>query len=461
MRELIVTEEESGQRLDKYLKRKLSYAPMSFFYKMLRKKNIVLNAKKADGSERVKAGDHIRLFLSEETFRKFRYGDAAMAPGLTNDGRLPDFTGINRNEPGQAGRGQQLGHGGVHPGSPGSPGAQSQTTPPAFHYDGTHPGNSRRETRQKTKHEIDVFLEAYRRLSPRIRILYENDHMVAVDKPQGILSQKAENGDFSLNEWVAGYVIQEERKEHLPDEEILLRLREFRPSVCHRLDRNTGGIVICAKTLAGSRVISELIRTRSVRKFYQLVVHGSVQTGGRITTFLSKDHKKNYVRVSPETEPGKSNSKLDTAKTVPFYDTVLDSGSDTNPGGTNPGGDSFSAGPDSPGPDSAKGILAKTVYRPLQTGNAASLIEAELLTGRSHQLRVHFASIGHPIVGDPRYGDREKDRPFRAGFGVRAQLLYCVRIEFPKAVPAPLQDLSGRVISCDVPEVFQKLIASV
>lgn len=400
MKELIVAEAEGGQRLDKYLKRRLSYAPMSFFYKMLRKKNIVLNGKKADGGEKVRSGDRIRLFLSDETIRKFQYGEAKAAPGRS---------GADRDC---------------------SPAEERQST-------------QVRTERQAVEREMQLFQTAFRKLSPQIHILFENEHIVIVNKPRGLLSQKAGPDDLSLNEWVAGYVLSEEEA-LLSQDEILLRLLAFRPSVCHRLDRNTSGIVICAKTPAGSRAVSEMIRGRSIRKFYHLIVHGAVYGAGRITTFLSKDHRKNYVRSYPASEDFKTHPDANSKSYPEAY---------TNPDSKTV----FVTGP-ALIPDSAKGMLAETYYRSVQTKRSLSLVEAELLTGRSHQLRVHFASIGHPIAGDPRYGDREKDCLLREKCGVHTQLLHCARIEFPAAAPSPLQDLSGLVISCPAPEIFQRVM---
>ena len=195
MIELRIKENEAGQRLDKYLHKYLKEAGTGFLYKMLRKKNITLNGKKASGSEKLCVGDVVRLFLSDETIEKF-------------GGRC---------------------------------GLEMETA-----------GTEERELRQ--------YSMAYRRFG-ELEILFENHHILVVNKPSGILTQKAGAEDVSLNEWLTGYMLESGA---LSEEE----LHTFHPSVCNRLDRNTSGMVICGKTLAGSQAMSGILRNRSLRKFY-------------------------------------------------------------------------------------------------------------------------------------------------------------------------------------------------
>ncbi len=273
MRKLTVNGKEEGQRLDKYLKRKLPQAPMSFFYKMLRKKNITLNGKKADGRETVQAGDLVTLFLADETIAKFR--------GETVSGR-------------------------------------------------------------EREDQIRAVIDA----SDRIRgvtVLYEDDNVLVCTKPFGVLSQKAGPEDLSMNEWLAGHLL----KKSKDPAALLDSFREFRPSVCNRLDRNTMGLIVCAVSLPGSRTMTELIRTRKLRKFYQMVVEGRLTGSGTIRGWLVKDPATNKVSFSDREIPG--------------------------------------------------AVFSETKWKSLSANGARSLIEAELVTGRSHQLRVQFAHMGHPI----------------------------------------------------------------
>ena len=156
-----ITDREAGQRLDKYLHRLLPEAGSSFLYKMLRKKNITLNGKKADGSEKITAGDMVTVYFAAETLARFM-------------------------------------------------------------------GESESE---RTAYDL-----AYEKLTG-ITILYEDEHILLADKPAGILSQKADKTDLSLNEWLIGHLL---HSKAISQED----LKAFKPSVCNRLDRNTSGIVL-------------------------------------------------------------------------------------------------------------------------------------------------------------------------------------------------------------------------
>lgn len=358
MRNLIVDPDEGGQRLDKFLKRRLPLASSSFIYKMLRKKNITLRGKKADGSDKVREGDCVALFLSEETIAKFSSHQ--------------DENMMRQRE-----------------------------------------GEERR---------------AFRMLSPLLGqspVLYEDENVLLVCKPAGVLSQKADPTDCSMNEWLREY-LRREGCSSVPG---------FSPSVCNRLDRNTGGILFCSKSLRGSRVLSSLIRERRIRKTYRMVVHGRITEPGVIDTELVKDRRHNQVftadRQSEDRNRSNTNSRTHSQE------------------------------------ESSR--RAVTVYRPVSTGSRTTLVEADLITGRSHQLRVHMASMGHPIVGDPRYGDRGKDAHLfsliqedaRSARGP-GQLLWCVEAEFPPAENIPgteeiLLPLSGRIFTCQEPSWWKKL----
>ena len=354
MQELIVQTQEKGQRLDKYLKRHLPLAPSSFLFKMLRKKNITLRGKKADGSEKVEAGDIVTLFLSDETIRKFSVS--------------PDNARIKKQE-----------------------------------------------------EEAD---RAFCELSPFVRekaVLYEDEDILLVTKPAGILSQKAKPSDLSMNEWLRGYLRQKEAASGSPAGQT-----GFTPSVCNRLDRNTGGILLCAKSLQGSRMLSELIRDRKIRKTYRMVVHGRVDVPGRVEGELIKDREQNQVRMSAEAAgvPVKNDGN-GPAKPASAGVPVKNDGNEfTKPAPAGVPVKNDGIVPAKPAPtgvpvkndgivptsDEETAKYALTMYRPVFTGDNVTLIEADLITGRSHQLRVHMAAIGHPIVGDPRYGNRELDR---------------------------------------------------
>ena len=340
MKERTIEKGEEGQRLDKYIKRTLSFAPNSFVYKMLRKKNITLNGKKADGSEITALGDRVTFFLSEETFDKFSRGSA---------------------------------------------GAQEE-----------------KDRDREDKKALEELLAAGKKAGS-LEVLYEDEDVLLCVKPAGILSQKARPEDVSVNEWLLGYLLE---KAAAPLA-LYRSFRAFRPAVCNRLDRNTGGILICAKTLTGSRTMTGLIRDRKIRKFYRLVVLGKLEKEGIIEGWISKDAASNKVTFSRE--------KM------------------------------------------ADADFSRTLYRPIRQGNGLTLVEAELVTGRSHQLRVQFASLGFPIAGDPKYGDREKMRALMDRFHIRRQLLYCCRLEFP-VLEGDCSALSEKVIQAPLPALYTRIL---
>ena len=364
MKEWRVSRGEKDQRFNKYLQRKLPDAPSSFLYKMLRKKNITLNGKKASGSELLLEGDLVTLFLSDETIAKFG-GERGDVPDAVSD-----------------------------------------------------------EARDEALME---YRNAYRQIRSRIGadgILYEDENILAVRKPVGVLAQKSAETDRSMNEWFVGYLLEK-------GETDASALREFRPSICNRLDRNTGGILLCAKTLQGARTVGGLLKDRSLRKYYQAAVAGKVTDGGVIEGFLTKDAVTNTVNFS-EKEAGNRGS--------------------------------VSGGPKGAGnrnrkePADRKRSWTSTIYKPLITGSRYSLLEMELITGKTHQIRSHLASIGHPILGDPKYGNPTINEKIRGEYGVRGQMLWCCRVEFPE-VEGDLAALSGRVIICDPPALYREIAA--
>ena len=325
MQQIEIGENEAGQRLDKFLQKFMPLAPSSFFYKMLRKKNITLNGKKAEGKEKLALGDKISFYLADETIAGFC------------------------DKPGKG------------------------------------------ET-------INEYQAAYRKFK-EITVVYEDAHVIIMNKPKGILSQKANPDDISLNEWMLGYLLE---KGSLKENQ----LSTFKPSICNRLDRNTSGLVIGAKSLQGSQLMNELIRSRGVRKFYRMFVKGKIVGEETLEGFLIKDQKSNKVHLVKE--------------------------------GTD------------------RGAYIKTRYYPVREFKDRTLVEAELITGKPHQIRIHMASIGHPLLGDYKYGDRDFNDSYKKQFSLDSQMLHAYRLNFPK-LETPLEQLSEKVVEAPLPEEFQQL----
>lgn len=236
-------------------------------------------------------------------------------------------------------------------------------------------------------------------------ILYEDPDIILINKPSGMLSQKAKDDDESLVEYLIDYLL---TSGALKEEE----LRSFRPSVCNRLDRNTSGIVAAGKTLSGLQMLSEVFRDRSIHKYYQCIVKGKMETASTIDGWLLKDEKTNRVKIL---------GKADGAE---------------------------------------KGALPiRTRYEPVSTNGRYTLLTVTLLTGRSHQIRAHLASIGHPIAGDGKYGDKAVNEAVRKAYQVKSQLLHSFRLQFPE-LTGQFGYLSGRIFEAPLPKEFLKMAAA-
>ena len=320
MRMLTVSKNEAGQRLDKLLSKYLNLAGKGFLYKMMRKKNITLNGKKCDGTEKLSEGDEIRLFLAEETIEKF----------------------------------------------------------------------SEVKVQKVKKTALDV--------------VYEDEHLILINKPSGMLSQKAKESDESLVEYLIDYLLDS-------GSVTKAQLQSFRPSVCNRLDRNTSGIVIAGKSLPGLQILSEAIKDRTIGKYYLCVVKGMLRDSMEIRGWLRKDEKTNQVTIYPESVK----DSITPADALPI----------------------------------------RTSYRPLKSNGSYTLLEVKLITGRSHQIRAHLASIGHPIVGDYKYGDPRVNEDVKKKFGVHSQLLHAWRLVMPEEMPEPLTALSGQEFTAETPKVMR------
>ena len=323
MKEFIIGDNQSGQRFDKYLAKLMKNGSKSFFYKMLRKKNITLNGKKAAGNEILQKGDCVKLFFSDETFEKFQ--GAAKTEQLLEKAAAPD------------------------------------------------------------------------KISDGLQIIYEDENVLLVNKPAGMLSQPADDGTPSLVEYITGYLL----KTGALDRE---SLKTFHPSVCNRLDRNTSGLVAAGKSLAGLQRLSEMFRDRTLHKYYLCLVKGVLTEEKHLKGFLHKNKKDNKVILL----------SLQEGDALPI----------------------------------------ETRYVPLKTNGKLTLLQVQLITGRPHQIRAHLSGTGHPILGDPKYGDRSLNRLYQQKYGLKHQLLHAFRLVIPENAGEGL-NLSGKEFTAPLPELFR------
>lgn len=315
MKEIHIDSHYQSGRLDKFLRRLFVQATGGFVYKMLRKKNITLNDKKATGNEILKSGDIIRIYFSDETYEKLTATDDSVR----------------------------------------------------IHYE------------KLSKIDCDV------------DIIFEDDEVIVAHKPKGMLSQKAEADDISINECLLAHLI---KTGCLSEKD----MAAFTPSVVNRLDRNTSGIIVFAKTYNAARVLTEWIREHQLKKSYRCIVCGDCRLEGRIKSFIKKDKSTNTVSV---------------------YDKDAD---DLQP--------------------------IETIYRFIKGNGRFTLVEAELVTGRTHQIRSQLAHFGYPILFDHKYGFEEYNNKFKKYEVLPGQLLHAYRVVFP----------DGREFTDDVPAVFEEII---
>ena len=301
MREFIINESENGLTLEKYAFKVLKTAPMSFVYKLFRKKDIKVNGHHQDKKYRLSTNDVVAIYINEQQFEEF-----LKEKELTPNTRIKDW------------------------------------------------------------------------------IIYEDDNVLFVNKPKGLLVQKSSPHDESLDQYVIEYLMA--TNQYDPNKE-----KGFVPGPAHRLDRNTSGLVVFGKNHNALTLLFDLFKNHDlINKHYLALVVGQVEKEkDTIDAPLLKDEETNTVRVAKN------------------------------------------------------GKTAKTVYKLVKKYDEYSLLDITLLTGRTHQIRVHMAYIKHPIVGDSKYGDFEANRLFKQKYGLSSQFLHAYKMGFGD-LPAPLNNLSRK-----------------
>ena len=301
MREFVINSSENGLTLEKYVFKVLKTAPMSFVYKLFRKKDIKVNGHHQDKKYRLVTDDVVAIYITDQQFEEFEK-DKALNPNL----KIKDW------------------------------------------------------------------------------IIYEDNNVLFINKPRGLLVQKSSPNDESLDQLVVEYLMA--TNQYDPNKE-----KGFVPGPAHRLDRNTSGLVAFGKNHDSLNLLFELFKNHDlINKHYLALVVGQVEKEkDTIDAPLLKDEENNLVRVSKN------------------------------------------------------GKTAKTVYKLLKRYKDYSLLDVTLLTGRTHQIRVHMAYINHPIVGDSKYGNFEVNKLFKQQFGFSSQFLHAYKMGFGD-LPESLSNLSRK-----------------
>ncbi|NMF06235.1 pseudouridine synthase [Clostridium beijerinckii] len=234
----------------------------------------------------------------------------------------------------------------------------------------------------------------------RIKIAYEDENVVIIEKWPDVLVHSDSNNseEPTLTDYVLSYL--NDKGDYIPENEIT-----FTPAACNRLDRNTSGMVIFGKSFEGLKAINEAIREDEIRKYYYALAKGKIRAG----------LYEAYILKNPETNISK------------IYDTEV---------------------------KNSKKIAMEINI--VESNGAYSLLEINLITGRSHQIRAHLAHLGNPIIGDNKYGDKKLNSFFESKYGLNFQYLYAYKLNFRK-INGKLEYLKNKTIALALPPIFKKI----
>lgn len=228
-------------------------------------------------------------------------------------------------------------------------------------------------------------------------IIYEDHNILIVNKPRGLLVQKDSVNGKSLSDMVLSYLVY--KNEYQPNVD-----NAFTPGPAHRIDRNTAGLVIFGKNIEVLQYLFTIFKEKElISKHYYALVKGRVDEKGEINAPIKKDEKNNKVFIAKD------------------------------------------------------GKKAITRYHLIKQFKDYALVEVVILTGRTHQIRVHMASINHPVVGDSKYGDFELNKEFENKYHFKNQFLVAYRLDFG-SLDKPLENISSKHFEIQMPEEFSNVI---
>jgi len=257
-----------------------------------------------------------------------------------------------------------------------------------------------------TLYMSDDVVEGYRKKEERtkvrrqFKIAYEDEYLIAVEKPFGLLTHgdRTEKKNHLANQ-VVDYLI--ESGAYQPRIE-----KTFTPAPVNRLDRNTTGLVLFGKTNLAVQQLNRMIREKNqISKYYVTIVSGVLKKELYLRDRMVKNHDKNKVAVLP-----------------------ID----------------------------GEGLEMETIVRPLQQVGKHTLVEVEIITGRTHQIRAHLAKAGYPIIGDAKYGNKRVNEMMKGKFHLTTQLLHAYKLQFQQCT-GDFAYLNNLVITSELPEDFQRI----
>ncbi len=366
MQKIVVKKSESNIKIERYILSiypNLSYGTLQ---KAFRKKDIKVNGIRIGREYTVKAGDVLEIYITDELLNGSVNQPSIQGNSVASMGNSHDGSALLYDEP-----------------------AREKTNP---EYYINHPENLTAGFKKAGTTKLRM----------GFRVVYEDDNVLVVNKAQGIpVHPDKDQSENTLIDQVRIYLSQRKSQtsENCPQtEENCPPKDSFQPSLCHRLDRNTGGLVIIAKNQVSYENLLNKIETREIQKYYKCLVKGRMERSeAQLKAYLWKDARKSMVFVSNQ----KSKGSLDivTAYKVLEYDPSTD----------------------------------------------VSMLEVELITGRTHQIRAHLAFIGHPILGDGKYGTNVVNRMF----GLKKQALWAYKLSFSFKGRSPLDYLNGKVLTVE------------